>query len=356
MQGNGGIASWTKKYLKTFPDQEFKVYPVAESKIFKQGKKSSKLRRIISGIQDVLYIKKQLNDLIKYEIKADILHITTSASLGTYRDNIVGKFCKKHGIKSVLHYRYGNLPNDLATDGRYKRLLLETMQLYDNIWVLDRKTFNILTEYSQLKGKVKLTPNSIEVIDIGEIRPKDYNKYLFMANIYPTKGIFELVKAIRNVKEDLCLKIAGPSTKEILDTIREESGNLWGNKIEYLGKFPNDQAVELLKSMDCLVLPTYYRGEAFPISILEAMSYGKLVISTPRAAIPDMLTAEDGSQCGILVDEKSVSQLTDAISWCINHKSEADEMCHKAYNKVKHSYSTDVVYQIYRDNYRALLK
>lgn len=83
--------------------------------------------------------------------------------------------------------------------------------------------------------------------------------------------------------------------------------------------------------------------------------HGKLVISTPRAAIPDMLTATDGSRCGIIVDEQNVEQLTEAINWAYTHNAEADELCKKAYEKVYNSYRTEVVYELYRSLYRKLL-
>ena len=118
----------------------------------------------------------------------------------------------------------------------------------------------------------------------------------------------------------------------------------WEQKIFYYGKLENQQAVRFLKEMDTLILPTYFPGEAFPISILEAMSYGKLVIATPRAAIADMLTALDGTHCGILIHEKSVENIVKSIEWAIENKILADEMCIKAYEKVWSSYRTDVVY------------
>ena len=80
-----------------------------------------------------------------------------------------------------------------------------------------------------------------------------------------------------------------------------------------------------------IALPTYYPSEAFPISILEAMSRGKMVISCPRAAIKDMLTAVDGKPCGILVREKSVDDIVDAIKWCQENRGKisgfADGRC-----------------------------
>lgn len=351
--GNGGIASWTQKFIKTFPSEEFIIYPVS---LVRKAKniQASKFTRILTGALDMIFIKRNIKRIVHKE-NIDILHITTSASLGTYRDRMVGEFCKKHNIKCVIHYRYGNLPNELLIESRQKKLLLETMSLYDNIWVLDRKTFDAISKYPHLKDKLRLTPNSIVVENNCQITPKQYTNFIFMANIVPSKGVFELIEAIKKVKFNIKLHIVGPTNEKTMIRLKEASCELWGNKIIYHGKLANDKAVELLKNMDSLILPTYYAGEAFPMSILEAMSYGKLIISTYRAAIPDMLAANDGSNCGILVEEKSVDQLVNAINWCIENKSEADKLCLKAYQKVYNSYRTEVVYEKYRNNYRKLL-
>jgi glycosyltransferase involved in cell wall biosynthesis len=117
---------------------------------------------------------------------------------------------------------------------------------------------------------------------------------------------------------------------------------------------PNDEAVKILETIDILALPTYYPWEAFPISILEAMSRGKMVISTDRAAIPDILTDLDGNKCGCIVGERSPEQIYNAIKWCQNHKEEADTMCRKAYEKVKNSYDTAIIYRLYKDLYDQL--
>jgi len=93
---------------------------------------------------------------------------------------------------------------------------------------------------------------------------------------------------------------------------------------------------------------------ASPISIIEAMSLTKMVISCDRAAIPDMLTALDGSRCGLLVEPKSSDAIKNAIEWCQSHKEEADEMCMKAYQKVVSCYSKEIVYDLYRNQYRTL--
>lgn len=346
--------SWAKNLLKDFSDEEFKLLPVsivASSKNLQAGAAV----RLWTGISDIIAIFKSLNKA-KSENEFKVLHATTSGSLGMVRDLLVAKWCKKNNVKAILHCHYGRIPQVINNGGWRKSLLLNSIAKYSQIWVLDKKTKSVLSAFPELKDKVHITPNSYPVEANKEIKPKTFKKYVFMANLFPTKGFFELIEAFKKVEfQDTELHILGSGPDVIVEKLKNACGNLLGNRIIYHGKLPNDEAVELLSEMDSLVLPTYYPEEAFPISILEAMSNGKLVISTPRAAIPDMLTATDGSRCGIIVDEQNVEQLTEAINWAYTHNAEADELCKKAYEKVYNSYRTEVVYELYRSFYRELI-
>lgn len=353
LYGNGGIASWTKKFIATFPTEEFNLFPIS-SVLSSKNMQASIYERIIKGFQEINYIAKQLKKIIT-ESNIKILHTTTSGSLGTYRDYKVGKLCRKYGVKAIMHCRYGCIPDILKHNGLMRWALLKAMSHYDQIWVLDKYSFNALLAIPEICDKVRLIPNSIEVNQLDCISPKNYNNFAFIANVLPTKGIFELIEAVKKVKYNIQLHIVGPATEKMLFLVKESAADLWGQKILYHGKIANEQAVLLMREMDALILPTYFSGEAFPISILEAMSCGKLVIATPRAAIADMLTALDGMRCGILVREKSVEDIVKAIEWVIKNKALADKICMKAYEKVWNSYRTDVVYELYRNNYRDLL-
>lgn len=353
LYGNGGIASWTKKYIDTFPTEEFRLIPIS-SVLSSKNMQAPIYERLRKGGQEVGSIIKQLKkNIVENDVK--ILHTTTSGSLGTFRDYQVGKLCKKYGVKTIMHCRYGCIPDILEHNNFMRWALLQTMKYYDQIWVLDKYSFNALSAIPDICDKVRLTPNSIEVDRLDCIASKSYTNFIFMANVLPTKGIFELIEAVKKVKYNIQLHIVGPATEKMFFLLKEYAANLWEQKLFYYGKLENQQAVRFLKEMDTLILPTYFPGEAFPISILEAMSYGKLVIATPRAAIADMLTALDGTHCGILIHEKSVENIVKSIEWAIENKILADEMCIKAYEKVWSSYRTDVVYELYRNHYRSLL-
>ncbi len=353
IEGNGGIQSWTKKYIKTFRDKEYKLVHVGVSKNRSLSKKQSKISRSIDGLKDLFVVRKDVINAIS-ENKFTFMHTTTSGNLGTLRDYVLNRICHKHGIKTIMHCRYGCIPEDFVKKGFWGRLLRKTMHEYDQVWVLDTRSETALKKDPLMTNKVYLTPNSIEVPSECDLSPKTYNKIAFVGNLIPTKGLFELVEAVAKVKSNIELYIAGPGTDVVIEKIKNLAGDKLNKNIKILGKLPNDKAVELINSVDMIALPTYFPSEAFPISIIEAMSRGKMVISCPRAAIKDMLTSVDGTPCGILVREKSVDDIVDAIKWCQENTEEADKMCKKAYEKVYTCYRTEVIYKLYKSLYNKL--
>ncbi len=354
LKGNGGIASWTKKFLSTFPDENYEIVPIDVSPT-KDFTKFSGFDRVRYGVEAYMRIKKNLKKALKDNPDIRIMHITTSGGLGVFRDNMVARICKKKGVKTIMHCRFGTIKELYEGKGLSGWFFRNNVSLFDNTWVLDRRSASFLQTIPAIGNKIKLTPNSIEVPDTVDIKPKDYRNIGFVGNIVSTKGIFELVEAVVKLQNDTHLYIVGIGSDEDVERIKQLAGERLDKTIHFIGRLPNDKAVKLIETLDIICLPTYYPGEAFPISILEAMSRGKLVISCPRAAIPDMLTAVDNTPCGILVPEKDADAISEAIKWCQENNKKTDDMCQKAYDKVKACYSKEVVYDIYRTNYKNLI-
>ncbi len=354
LTGNGGIASWTKKFVKTFPDKEcqFTFVNVSPSISRAGGLSESFLFRTLSGLTAMCRIYRELVSVLKKE-HYDILHTTTSGNIGSFRDFYVAKLCKKYGVKTIMHCRYGCITEDINSRGLVGTLLRKSMNEFDQIWVLDSRSYNTLRSIDNLKEKVFLTPNSIDVTEAIDPTPKEYKRLAFIGNLYPTKGLYELVEACTWTA--VRLDIIGPGSDAVLSKVKEMAGNKLNKSIFVHGRLPNADAVKFMHDVDIVALPTYYPWEAFPISIIEAMSLTKMVISCPRAAVKDMLTGLDGKPCGILVTPKSAKAIAEAINWCQSHKYEADKMCQKAYEKVKACYSKEVVYDLYRSLYNKLV-
>lgn len=354
LTGNGGIASWTKKFIKTFPDDEhqFTFVNVSPSVPRAGGLSETFLFRTISGFTAMYRILQELKGVLKAN-HYDILHTTTSGSIGSLRDYCVAKLCKKYGVKSIMHCRYGCITEDIQSNGLVGKLLRKAMNEFNQIWVLDSRSYHTLKGIEHLKDKVFLTPNSIDVSEAINPIPKDYKRVAFIGNLYPTKGLYELVEAC--CRTNVRLDIIGPGSDDVIAHVKKMAGEKLNKTIFIHGRLPNPEAVRFMHEVDIVALPTYYPWEAFPISIIEAMSLTKMVISCPRAAVKDMLTDLEGKPCGMLVEPKSANAIVEAINWCQTHKKEADVMCQKAYEKVKTCYSKEVVYDLYRSLYAKLV-
>lgn len=354
LTGNGGIASWAKKFMKTFPDEEHQFTFVNVSPVAPRAGGFSETMpvRTITGLLSMYRILKEVKNVLQ-KGGYDILHTTTSGNIGSLRDYRVAKLCKQYGVKTIMHCRYGCITEDIQSKGLIGKLLRKAMNEFDQIWVLDSRSFNTLKGIEGLKDKVYLTPNSIDVTEEMNPAPKVYSRVAFIGNLYPTKGLYELVEAC--TRTDVRLDIIGPGSDDVVAHVKKLAGDKMDKTIFLHGKLPNVEAVKFMHDVDIVALPTYYPWEAFPISIIEAMSLTKMVISCPRAAVKDILTDLDGKPCGMLVEPKSADAIVEAINWCQTHKEEADAMCHKAYEKVKTCYSKEVVYEIYRNNYKKLV-
>lgn len=352
--GNGGIRSWTKKILNSFSNEDYSITHISSSRRTALYPNTKGAVRIFDGLRDLCETFINVRRTIKSD-KYAIMHTTTSGGLGTLRDYILANYCKIKGLKTIMHCRYGCIPEDYIKRSLMGWLLRKTMKSYDQVWVLDSRSEKALKLDPELKNKVYLTPNSIQVPDSCNFKPKTYKNIAFVGNLIPSKGLYELVEAVVKSADDTVLTIIGPGNESVMQRVKEIANDKLDRKVKIMGRLPNEDAVEQMKKMDIIALPTYYQSEAFPISILEAMSLGKLVLSTPRAAIKDMLTSLDGSCCGVLVREKSVDDIVKAITWCQENTIDADTLCKKAYEKVYATYRTDVVYNLYRSLYTKVL-
>ena len=126
------------------------------------------------------------------------------------------------------------------------------------------------------------------------------------------KGIGEYVQAARDIKKrypnvEFCLlgfldvQNPGAITKKEMDEWVEEG------VVNYLGV--SDRVDEVIKSADCVVLPSYYR-EGTPKTLLESGSCGKPIITTDNVGCRDVV--EHGVN-GYLCKPRSWEDLRDKI-------------------------------------------
>ena len=113
---------------------------------------------------------------------------------------------------------------------------------------------------------------------------------LFLGLLGKNKGIYDLLECIRDHKVEfqgkLKLYIGGNGEIEHVKQLIKEYGI--ADIVIFEGWVSGDKKIELLNKSDAYILPSYKEG--LPISILEAMSYGMPIISTPVGGIPEIVS------------------------------------------------------------------
>jgi glycosyltransferase involved in cell wall biosynthesis len=138
-------------------------------------------------------------------------------------------------------------------------------------------------------------------------------RILFLSNIHADKGIFELIQATQILKQrglDVSLDVAGGHTSAMVRR-RFEEVLAGAPNVTYHGVVDGETKDRLLSNSDLFCLPTYYKSEGQPISILEAYAYGLPVITTYHNGIPHIFS--DGIN-GIRCEAQNPESIASAIA------------------------------------------
>jgi colanic acid/amylovoran biosynthesis glycosyltransferase len=133
-----------------------------------------------------------------------------------------------------------------------------------------------------------------------------------VARLHPAKGHLHALKAIRRGLEagaDLRYTIAGDGPNR--DTLRRQLDELGlRDRVTLAGTLSEGGVFALLSKADAFVLPSIGLGEAWPVSVMEAMAAGLPVIASAIGATPEMITS---GQDGILIPQRDEDALLENI-------------------------------------------
>ena len=174
------------------------------------------------------------------------------------------------------------------------------------------------------KNKTFVTNGSGVNLDAFPLRPMPKeNRFLFLARITPSKGVFEYIAAARIVKAiypDATFDIVGPidDTVEVscYDQIEEAVRD---NVVDYHGK--TDDVFYWLEQCRFFVYPSYHEG--VPRCAIQAMSVGRPIISCNSPGCKE--TVEEGVN-GFLLPVNDSKAIAEKMCWMIENSSQAEHM------------------------------
>ena len=218
----------------------------------------------------------------------------------------------------------------------------------DEVIVLSKNNQRYFLE--QYGRKTVYIPNGVNRVEFVEplIIKEKYglgkeNYILFLARLVPEKGVHYLLEAFSKVDTDMKLVIAGGASHsgEYVKRIQEMAAK--DNRVIMTGFVQGNELIELFSNTYMYVLPSDVEG--MPISLLEAMSYGRrcLVSNIPE-------NNEAAREFAIYFEKSNIDDLRQKLELAI-HTSDMfkkqDEIMDYCCNRFDWDRIAEDTYQLY---------
>jgi len=342
-----GQAIVTAQILEILKENKFDIKVV---RIHDLGRNTSLLFKVIYLIKTIILFVSYLRP------SKQIVYLPAANSLfGNFRNIPFVLFSRLLGHDVVVHFHTGDFNNFFLKQRVWIRKLLKWIfSLVNTIIILGDSIKDNFSTIIHPKTRVIPINNGINLSDfskkeIKNINPNSAIRILFMSNLIKTKGYFDVLKAVKilrdsheisNIKAEFCgefLDNDGHTDKiEFLDFVRE-------NKLEDIvslhGLVIGESKKAMINQADFFILPTYYETEAMPISILEAMNAGVVVISTNYRAIPEMIL---DNQTGCFVDKNRPDQIADKIIELVNNNEKYNSIRFRGFEHLERYFSEEL--------------
>lgn len=127
-------------------------------------------------------------------------------------------------------------------------------------------------------------------------KPVDQLRLLYLSNLMEEKGVLDFLDALLLIQQkgvNFSAQLAGKIETNIDEAVQMKLKAL-GDRVKYLGLVQGETKIKALQEANVFVLPTWYQMEGQPISILEALGAGNIIVTTAHAGIPDIVSTDNG--------------------------------------------------------------
>ncbi|MDD2384933.1 MAG: glycosyltransferase family 4 protein [Sulfurospirillaceae bacterium] len=279
--------------------------------------------------------------------KYDIVYFTCSRSiLGSIKDILLINLVSLKDVNIVNHLHGSDFKEFLDTSPKwYQKILIKSYTKVDISIVLLDSMKEQFVDFPEMN--VEIVPNFYDKELNEKLEEKDDDKInlVYFSNIMSSKGIFELIDAFEILSKEydnIYLNIAGEYIADeymSIDEVKEKFQNkiYHHDRIKYVGKIFGERKARVLQKSDIFVLPSYYKSEAFPISIIEAMACKNAIVTTNYKYLPAVVFSENG----MIVETKSVDSLVDGIKNLIIDKEKLKQIQIYNHQVAKEKYSLE---------------
>ena len=156
------------------------------------------------------------------------------------------------------------------------------------------------------------------------IQKSDELRIIYLSNLMDEKGIVYLLNALEELSSQNITfeaRIAGNIDAQNEEKLRTKMKKI--PQVTYLGVVQGREKTGLLEWGTVFVLPTFYKMEGQPISILEAMATGNVVLTTKHSGIPDIFENEVN---GFYIEKQDTQSITSKLKMLNEQKEKIESI------------------------------
>lgn len=287
--------------------------------------------------------------IAKYiKFKPDIVYLTLSPhGFAFYKDAVLAILIKIMRGKLVFHLHGKGIKN--VVEGSFLRSYIYKI-VFKNVAIihLSESLFEDVAAVKDPNSPICFLNNGVDPIYTSETTRDQGDEnakltFVYLSNLVPSKGADILVKATKlltpELRDKCIVKLIGKqSDQEFLHHIKTLITKDCAHSIRILGPLYGEIKNKELVNGDVFVLPTRFKNECFPLSILEAMSAKMAVISTNEGAIPDIV---EHGRSGYIIENLTPEALAEYMTILIQNRSLVNEFSETGYQKYVNSFTTD---------------
>jgi glycosyltransferase involved in cell wall biosynthesis len=278
-----------------------------------------------------------------------IIHVTSSIKGSFLRKSLVLNIAKMFKKKTILHFRGEDLNSFYDSQPDYiKKYITDVLNNTDVILALSKEwKVEIGSKCDNKNIKILYNPAILPLHN--HKNSSEFINVLFMGRIGKRKGAYEIIEAAKLLRDEkIIFNLCGDgSVDEFKELVRK---NGLQNTVKINNWVFGIQKDEKYKEADICILPTF--NEGLPNSLIEGISYGLPIISTPVGGISEIV--EDGAN-GFLIQPGDYIALADKIKLLSDNKDLREKMGTESLRIAKEKFDVNKIVTRLNEIYEELL-
>lgn len=265
--------------------------------IYKSSNKLNKLERLLHMSFSV----------IKYRKKVDYILIDTFSTVNFYYAFITSQLSRVFNVKYITILHGGNLPNRLTNSKLLSKMIFTNS--YKNV----APSNYLKTAFERRNYKTVFIPNILEIEKYSYKERKKFQPNILwvrsFCEIYNPVMAIEVLYLVKKKFPDASLCMVGPTKDNSIYLVKDKINKYHlESSVELTGVLLKEKWHEKSKDFDIFINTTNFDNT--PVSVMEAMALGMIVISTNVGGMPYLI---DNGVDGILVEKENAKQMADQI-------------------------------------------